>query len=52
MLNIGTEVLYRNKKYTVIYIYNNGYCEIKEKGNIFSRVELVKMTEIKDQQQK
>lgn len=47
-LIIGDKVLYKDKIYNVIYIYNSGYIEIKEKGNMF-KVELVHYSEINKQ---
>ncbi|WP_209125252.1 hypothetical protein [Alkalihalobacillus sp. BA299] len=29
-MNIGTKVRYQNKLYTVFWVYDSGYCEIKE----------------------
>ncbi|MCM3584877.1 hypothetical protein M3182_03845 [Mesobacillus maritimus] len=40
------KVLYKGKRYTVIYKYSSGYWEIREEGN-FNRIELVHQSEVK-----
>ncbi|WP_171016614.1 hypothetical protein [Pseudalkalibacillus caeni] len=39
----GTTVTYNDEEYVVLWIYNNGYCEIQK--DLFT-VELVKLSEI------
>jgi hypothetical protein len=46
MPNIGSNVLYDGKEYIVIYIYDTGYCEIREKDG--SKVDLVQITDLKE----
>jgi hypothetical protein len=44
-MTINTEVLYKDKRFKIIHIYDSGYCEIREVGNPF-QVELALLTDI------
>jgi len=40
-----TEVLYMNKRFKVIHVYNSGYCEIRKISNSY-QVELALLTDL------
>ncbi|MFC3883876.1 hypothetical protein ACFOU2_10325 [Bacillus songklensis] len=44
-LEVGSKVLYDSEIYTIIYIYNNGYCEIRNENHQFE-VLCVKLSEL------
>jgi len=44
-MEIDMEVFYDAKTYTIVHIYNSGYCEIKEKNNNHT-ILLVKLSEL------
>jgi hypothetical protein len=39
-------VFYLGKEYTVIYVYDSGYCEIKRSEYSFDTVQLVHLSEL------
>ncbi|MBZ5751324.1 hypothetical protein [Metabacillus rhizolycopersici] len=43
---IGSTVIFRNEKYKIIWLYDNGTCEIK-KNDSLGQVELVRLSELK-----
>ena len=43
---IGSTVRFKDEKYKVIWLYDNGTCEIK-KNDSLSQVELVRLSELK-----
>ncbi|WP_169917339.1 hypothetical protein [Alkalihalobacterium alkalinitrilicum] len=43
-MKIGTKVKYKDKIYSVFWLYDSGYCEIKEED--YFHVVLVKLSEI------
>lgn len=45
-MKIGISVLYKSEIYIIQYIYNSGYCEIKNINRRFD-VLLVKLSELK-----
>lgn len=45
-MTIGSTVIFREEKYTVMWLYDNGTCEIKKK-NALGKVELVSLSELK-----
>ncbi|NSL51244.1 hypothetical protein [Calidifontibacillus erzurumensis] len=42
---VGDRVLYNEREYTIFYLYQSNYCEIREKGSF--RTILVRKDEIK-----
>lgn len=44
-MTIGSTVIFREEKYTVMWLYDNGTCEIKK--NSLGKVELVSLSELK-----
>ena len=44
-MKIGCHVIYKGKDYTVLWLYNNGTCEIKE-HNSLGKVKLVSLSEL------
>jgi hypothetical protein len=45
-VKIGCNVIFDEKNYTVLWLYNNGTCEIKEQGSL-GKVKLVSLSELK-----
>ncbi|MBQ4870523.1 hypothetical protein IHQ11_29420 [Priestia megaterium] len=45
-MKIGCNVIFKEKNYTVLWLYNNGTCEIKEEDSL-GKVKLVSLSEIK-----
>jgi len=45
-LQIGCNVIFQEKNYTVLWLYNNGTCEIKEQDSL-GKVKLVSLSELK-----
>ncbi|MFP7733331.1 hypothetical protein ACLHDF_07880 [Priestia aryabhattai] len=45
ILKDAKEVLYRDKRFKVIHIYNSGYCEIRKINNSY-QVELALLTDL------
>jgi hypothetical protein len=45
-MTIGSTVIFKGEKYKVIWLYNNGTCEIK-KNDSLGQVELVRLSELK-----
>jgi len=45
-VKIGCNVIFKEKNYTVLWLYNNGTCEIKEQDSL-GKVKLVSLSEIK-----
>ncbi|HWO97694.1 MAG TPA: hypothetical protein VNM45_15445 [Bacillus sp. (in: firmicutes)] len=43
---IGSTVIFRGEKYKVVWLYDNGTCEIKKKDSL-GKVELVSLSELK-----
>lgn len=43
---IGSTVIFKEEKYKVIWLYDNGTCEIKKKDSL-GQVELVRLSELK-----
>ncbi|MBZ5752746.1 hypothetical protein [Metabacillus rhizolycopersici] len=43
---IGSSVMFKGEKYKIIWLYDNGTCEIKKKDSL-GQVELVKISELK-----
>ena len=43
---IGSTVIFKGEKYKVIWLYDNGTCEIKKKDSL-GQVELVQLSELK-----
>lgn len=43
-MEVGMDVVYDSKIYTIVHIYNSGYCEIKEKNK--HTILLVKLSEL------
>jgi hypothetical protein len=43
---IGSSVIFRGEKYKIIWLYDNGTCEIKKKDSL-GQVELVQLSELK-----
>lgn len=44
-MKVGNKVIYDSEIYTIIYIYNNGYCEIRNKNHEFE-VLCVKLSDL------
>lgn len=44
-MTINTEVLYKDKRFKIIHIYDSGYCEIRDISNPFE-IELVPLIDI------
>ncbi|MGG0480580.1 hypothetical protein ABE039_21430 [Priestia megaterium] len=44
-LKDAKEVLYKNKRFRVIHVYNSGYCEIRKISNSY-QVELALATDL------
>jgi len=44
-MKIGCHVIYKGKDYTVLWLYNNGTCEIKEQDSL-GKVKLVSLSEL------
>jgi hypothetical protein len=42
---VDTEVLYMDKRFKVIHVYNSGYCEIRKISNSY-QVELALLTDL------
>ncbi len=42
---VDTEVLYMEKRFKVIHVYNSGYCEIRKISNSY-QVELALLTDL------
>jgi hypothetical protein len=45
-LEIGLTVIYKNKEYVIVWVYNNGFYEIREKGSNYN-IELVHSSNFK-----
>ena len=45
-MDIGSTVIFKGKNYKVIWLYDNGTCEIK-KNDSLGQVELVQLSELK-----
>lgn len=45
-MNVGCNVIFPEKNYTVLWLYNNGTCEIKEQNSL-GNVKLVSVSEFK-----
>lgn len=45
-MEIGCNVIFKGKDYTVLWLYNNGTCEIKEQDSL-GKVKLVSLSELK-----
>lgn len=43
---VGDHVWFNGKEYIIVYIYSNGYCELKEKHNKY-HYELATLSELK-----
>ncbi|WP_182007176.1 hypothetical protein [Priestia aryabhattai] len=44
-MKIGCHVIFKEKDYIVLWIYNNGTCEIKEQDSL-GKVKLVSLSEL------
>ncbi|WP_192885604.1 hypothetical protein [Priestia megaterium] len=45
-MKVGCNVIFEEKNYTVLWLYNNGTCEIKEQDSL-GKVKLVSLSELK-----
>jgi len=45
-VKIGCNVIFKEKNYTVLWLYNNGTCEIKEQASL-GKVKLVSISKLK-----
>ena len=45
-MKIGCNVIFQEKNYTVLWLYNNSTCEIKEQDSL-GKVKLVSLSELK-----
>ncbi|SFH65324.1 hypothetical protein SAMN04487776_1605 [Priestia megaterium] len=45
-MKIGCNVIFQEKNYTVLWLYNNSTCEIKEQDSL-GKVKLVSVSELK-----
>lgn len=47
-MNMGSKVLYQGEEWEILFVYDNGYCEIKRWGT----VQLVRSSEIESIEEK
>jgi len=45
-VKVGCNVIFEEKNYTILWLYNNGTCEIKEQDSL-GKVKLVSLSELK-----
>ncbi|WP_172463494.1 hypothetical protein [Priestia endophytica] len=45
-MNIGSNVVFQEREYTIIWLYNNGNCEIKVQ-DVSGEVKLVPVSDLK-----
>jgi len=46
LMAIGSTVIFKGERYKVIWLYDNGNCEIKKKDSL-GQVKLVRISELK-----
>jgi hypothetical protein len=44
-MKIGSTVLYQNRVHIILWVYSNGYCEIREKVSTY-KIELVRSIDL------